>query len=145
MEGQIFNLTHDKFQKLIDFLLKHQRAIEYSSNDLRASSKPTGKGLVNHTLQGICEQAPETTSTDAAVNLAVKKENTKGGNEGKRVYCWIHQSPQHDITECNEYNKAGPDERMDLVRDYRICWSCLRSGHFHYDCYRKQKWGVAAS
>ena len=119
----------NKFPSLLEFLQKHQRAIEYGSNELRSTKHVQyGKGAVNHTTQEICH--PVSTATVKPDSHEPAKKN-----DAKRKYCWIHQTPQHDITECSTYNEKNPRERMDLVMDNRVCWSCLRTGHFHFDCF----------
>ena len=40
-----------KFPSLLEFLQRHQRAIEYANSDLRSSRKPQFKGTINHTVK----------------------------------------------------------------------------------------------
>ena len=98
----------DKFPYLLEFLLKHKRAMEYGSNDLR-STKQVHYGSekvhnaigeeVNDGLQRADEQQKQPTETS--------KERKPG--------CWIHATTRHDILECCSFTEKDPKERMELV------------------------------
>ena len=122
----------DKFPHLLDFLQKHRRAIEYGSSELRVY-KTVQKGAVHWA------------DKEEEVNMALGKspanrpvsDNSK--REAKNIYCWIHQSPNHDILDCTSYKDQDIQERKNLVSDYRACWCCLRVGHFHYECFNSRE------
>jgi hypothetical protein len=123
----------NKFPSLLEFLKQHRRATEYGSNELRSTKHAHfGKGVVSHAgLEGQEPRQPAREKMDVAPSSStvIKKSGAKQG------YCWIHQSLQHDILNCSSYIDKDPQERMMLVQDFRACWCCLRTGHYHYDCY----------
>ena len=116
------------FPSLLKFLLKHTRAMEYRSRDLRASKV--------------------TFATDSIVNLAQDKwPEAKAakmpGNaaDERKVGCWLHSTNIHDITECHTFLDMTTEARWDAVDDYRVCWCCLKPGHRQAYCYRLRECG----
>ena len=121
----------DKFPPLLEFLLKHRRAIEYGSNDLRTKRSVRMEPAIHH----------------------IKEENTKDGKtppqrndnkhyDEKLTGCWIHESNGHNITECRIYLKASPVERWDMVNEYGACRCCLKIGHRSFNCYYEKECNV---
>ena len=49
------------------------------------------------------------------------------------VVCQQH----HLLFQCDQFKAMRPQARFDLVKDNKLCFLCLRSGHFTKDC-RKQ-------
>ena len=130
----------NKFPHLLDFLQKHRRAIEYGSSELRAC-KTVEKAVVNFADQEeeVHLALEEKPGSKQANTNASRPGNGMYNKEGKKIYCWIHQSSNHDILDCASYKDKGAQARMDLVRDYRACWCCLQVGHFHYQCYNSRQ------
>ena len=112
----------DKFPHLLPFLLKHRRAIEYGSSDLRTSSRQAPLGNLHHI---------------ANKDLRQEEENDKRNKPN--IWCWIHKSNDHYVQNCPEYTSKTADERMDLVKKHRACWTCLRTGHNQYRCFKKKE------
>ena len=99
----------NKFPHLLEFLLKHRRAIEYASSDLRTKkcthvSFETG---VQHHLK------EETTPIKTASPTTERPDDNKPGG------CWIHATTGHDILECRIYLDMTPSDRWDLATEYR--------------------------
>ena len=107
----------DKFPSLLKFLLNQKRAIEYDSADLRKSAQQS----VNH------------------VNAAVKDvgENDQQSRVSN-TRCLFHDNAEHETGECRLYLSKSWEERMNMLREKRACWSCLKIGHRIRDC-RKRK------
>lgn len=113
-----------RFQQLLDFLLRHRRAMEYSNVDLKIKKTP---------------KMPE-----ASVHHVQKTDDESSENERQtRVPgCWYHSTNSHTIHECTVYANASVNERWDMVRDQRVCWLCLKRGHRQADCYSNKECGV---
>ena len=151
----------NKFPHLLEFLQKHRRAIEYGSCELRTYKK--GKVYFADQQKEVLVAMGDTSTTNDKNKDAKKPYHDKETNEAKRFthdsdkkdlkkpsannqvkeakkkYCWIHQSPNHDVVDCNYYKDQSIQERWSIVREYGACWSCLRVGHLHYDCFNSQK------
>jgi len=130
----------NKFPHLLDFLKKHRRAIEYGSSELRAG-KSVEKASVHfaHQEEEIHMAVGEKSRDNNKVHTeSISGTQDKNNKESKQVYCWIHQSPSHDILDCKSYRDQDVQERWDLVRDYQVCWCCLRVGHYHYQCFNSR-------
>ena len=126
-DSKIFNST-GRFQQLLEFLLKHRRAMEYSNADVKPR-KPAPIDAPVHHVQESKEDPP-------------KESNPDKSNKERRPGCWYHSTNSHDIFDCNIYKKASVNERWDMVMDYRACWSCLKRGHRQADCYSIKECGT---
>ena len=115
----------DKFPPLLEFLLKHRRAIEYSSNDLRTKKSVRIESAINH--------VKEETSNDS--EPLPQKSESRQDDDG----CWIHETNGHTIYDCRAYLRAAPVERWDLVNEYRACRCCLKIGHRSFNCYNHKE------
>ena len=45
---------------------------------------------------------------------------------------------EHNIVECFRFGKKTLSQRLDLVKKYRLCFSCLKAGHQSKACYKKR-------
>ena len=120
----------NKFPQFLEFLLKHKRAVEYGSSELRTAKHVNfvSEANVQHVTKG------DTTQNDSAkVNI---------NNDERKVGCWLHVTNQHEISECRAFHEESVIARWDLVSDYRACWCCLKSGHRLADCYKLKECGV---
>ena len=112
-----------KFPPLLEFLLEQKRIIEYNLSDLR-----------NTTIPG------ETVGAVHAM-INIDSEDSSEGERSHRTFpyrCWLHKSNSHSTAECNEYERMTPEEKLNILRDKRACWSCLRIGHRFSDCRSKE-------
>ena len=116
------------FPSLLKFLLKHKRAMEYRSSDLRASKVTFATDSIVHLAQ---DKRPE---AKAATMPEKTADERKGG-------CWLHSTNIHDITQCQTFLDMTTVRRWDAVDDYRVCWCCLRPGHRQAYCYRLRECG----
>ena len=106
----------NKFPEMLEFMLKHKRAIEYGSNDLRTGSKVHFGLHLSQTASAIEESKTPTTDS--------KVEQQDNSNSIKH-WCWLHSSSQHDIFDCRTFKDMTPQSRMDMAYEYRACWGCL--------------------
>ena len=118
----------NKFPFLLEFLLKHKRATEYGSNDLRSTKHNIGMEKVNHITQNAKEKKE--------IQGAPDERKQSSGNDDQISPCWIHPNSQHDIQNCRLFTEKNPVERMELANEYKACWCCLRIGHRKTHCYR---------
>ena len=120
--------SSNRFQQLLEFLLRHRRAMEYSSADalqkkaMRVHESPVHHVQLNHHVQ-----------------LKTEDNNV---NSARGPGCWIHSTNSHTIHECTAYANAHVNEKWDLVLNYRACWCCLKRGHRQADCYNIKECGI---
>ncbi|XP_064109660.1 uncharacterized protein LOC135217625 [Macrobrachium nipponense] len=52
--------------------------------------------------------------------------------------CWHCKGP-HIIDECDQIAKMGHEDKLNTIKELRLCFSCLRNGHMSQYCrYRKR-------
>jgi len=120
------------FPSLLEFLLKHRRAIEYRSSDLRVAKVSFAAESVVHLAEDKREESKKSVATALPPSSAT--EERKGG-------CWLHASNLHDITTCRTFLDMTTEARWDAADDYRVCWCCLKSGHRQAYCYKLRECG----
>ncbi|KAJ7361986.1 hypothetical protein OS493_013072 [Desmophyllum pertusum] len=103
----------DKFPSLLKFLLNQKRAIEYDSADLRKSVQQS-VNHINTEVEEVDENDQLSRQRVAGVFFTITL-NTKTG-------------------ECRLYLPKTWEERMDMPREKRACWSCFKIGHRIRDC-----------
>ena len=60
-------------------------------------------------------------------------------NHVKVVKCLIHKDDSHNTSECSSYLSYTIDQRFDLLKSNRACFSCLSGGHLSFDCRNRIK------
>ena len=104
----------NKFPSLLEFLLEQKRIIQYDSVDLR-----------------------ETGSTGAAAHhIDVLDINGTSDNKLKikQQKCVIHGTTSHFIGDCKSFLALNPDEKIKVVKENKLFYSCLRTGHRSSQC-----------
>jgi len=123
----------NKFSEMLEFMLKHKRAIEYGSNDMRSS-----KGV--HFGCHLSQTSP-TTEEPSQTRIPVSDQKVEQGavNNERRPWCWLHSSSQHSIHDCRIFVDMTPQSRLDMAYEYRACWCCLQTGHTQSRCFRPKE------
>ena len=52
------------------------------------------------------------------------------------LQCWLY-SKDHKIAECNQFVTLTVDERLRLVKNNKLCFSCLSNSHMIHNCKSK--------
>lgn len=119
----------NKFPYLLKFLQEQRRIIEYESSDLRNGS-PIRKGRAN--------------LIDAEGKFVDDKmhQEDKIRLEDKAPRCLIHNSNNHITADCRVFHEKTPEEKIQLLKEKRACWSCLKSGHRSVDCRSRKRCNV---
>ena len=63
----------------------------------------------------------------------------KRDEKGVRYRCWLHNSDTHATQECSLFKQKPAEEKVQLVKEHRACWSCLKIGHRSADCRFRKK------
>jgi hypothetical protein len=62
-------------------------------------------------------------------------ETVKDSSKAKCIFCGEND---HRITKCKKFTAKTTQERKQFVKDKRLCFSCLFSGHSYSDCKYKR-------
>ena len=108
----------DKFPSLLKFMLNQKRAIEYDSADLRTSQSHSGQPTVN---------------LAQAMAGEITENNQRSDNRANSK-CLFHDYAEHETGDCRLYLSKPWEERMNMLKERRACWSCLKIGHRLRDC-----------
>ena len=155
----------EKFEKLIQFLTRERRAIEYMEDELRLTKAEvkasvhlayTESEIEASTLaQAISKlaQAQETSQkeilhcfnnmTQTVMNVLGQNQNrsnTFNYNPGYRTYtrgCWFHNNNSHDISQCTTFRNLNDDEKMEHLRAFGACFLCLEPAHTSRYCSKR--------
>ena len=106
----------NKFPLLLKFLVEWKGILEYVGSDLRSNESASGSV---HFAEG-------------------ERESSEDASYDDRYDCWYHQNNLHDIYNCPTFLQMTSEERFQIVKDNKICWSCLKPGHKSVFC-RKRK------
>ena len=109
----------NKFPSLLEFLNERKSIIEYTTSDLRVQCT-NATGNVHHAQNS-------------------QADNTQAPDKKDRYRCWLHKTDTHPIQECQTFIETPAAEKIQLVRDHKACWSCLREGHRSTYCRIKRK------
>ncbi|UYV74269.1 K02A2.6-like, partial [Cordylochernes scorpioides] len=88
-------------------------------------------------------------SMSCAVKECSKKEETTGSRFPKcQSYgmliessdtCILCKSKHHPLYMCNLFCKMPLKEKLNLVKSHKLCFNCLRKGHFSWNCRLNQR------
>ena len=109
----------NKFPYLLQFLQEQRKIIEYESSELRIGGDHARKGRV-HVI-------------DRDGKFIEDKEATK------TTRCLVHSSSTHNTADCRVYQEMTPEGKVQLLKEKRACWSCLKIGHRSIDCRQRKK------
>ena len=96
------------FPELLKFLNEQRKIIEYDTSTLRTLEPIKGDSNV--------------------INKPVDV------NKPWSSSCWVHKTNSHNVSEGKVYLDSGPEERIKLMKENRVCLSCLKTGHRSIEC-----------
>ena len=56
--------------------------------------------------------------------------------------CCIHKSPTHSTADCRDYLGMDAMQKIDVVKNNGLCYSCLIAGHRSFHCKTRKKCGI---
>ena len=71
-----------------------------------------------------------TTVTSTSESNTVNPVHTSSSPKGPCVLC----AQNHRLFACDAFRAMGPQERFGVVKNYKLCFNCLMSGHRAYKC-----------
>ena len=114
----------NKFPALLKFLLNRKKAIEYKISELRAGGH-FARGVANYT------------------EFEGKTDDVRRQRRTVSPKCTFHDQGKHWTSDCRLYLSKPVEERQQLLKDKKACWSCLKPGHRIQDWRRKRSCGVS--
>ena len=53
----------------------------------------------------------------------------RGVGREKRFKCWLHDTGNHDVSECKKFIDQRNEEKVETLRQHKACFQCLKVGH----------------
>ena len=110
----------NKFPEMLEFMIKHKKAIEYGSSNLRSD---------------------QTAHVGVHMMSQVARED-RARNDPRKEWCWLHSTSQHSILECNVFKDMTAESRFEVAHKNRVCFCCLQEGHTSSRCFRAKECSV---
>ena len=63
---------------------------------------------------------------------------TQNQTATRQLSCYLCKEP-HRVADCSSFKDSSVSERYKMVKDSRLCYSCLHKGHITKDCRSKKK------
>lgn len=88
---------------------------------------------------------PETgsTTTNRRYSTQTERVNTHVTGYDAEIceQCLFCDQPGHQLDECNKFEVESYEERKNFVESNRVCYACLRKGHYSSDCHNQKVCG----
>ncbi|XP_033109286.1 uncharacterized protein LOC117110627 [Anneissia japonica] len=102
----------EKMSSLLSFLEEERKSVEFSIESLRS-----------------CHITSQRTKPTASVHTTDVREPLLAIS-----WCLIHDSAQHTTEDCRAYLAKAVSDRIQLVKEKRACFRCLKPGHGVFKC-----------
>ncbi|UYV69619.1 hypothetical protein LAZ67_6004108, partial [Cordylochernes scorpioides] len=137
-----------KRNKLVDVILVHFLQQKLSEN-LRLDWELSVDNTLPSYDKFIAFISRHARSMSCAVRECSKKEETTGSRFPKcQSYgmliessdtCILCKSKHHPLYICNLFCKMPLKEKLNVVKSHKLCFNCLRKGHFSWNCRLNQR------
>ena len=107
----------DRFPSFMDFLKEQRTILEYEIANLRLTDSESGENYAN-------------------VNYGIQEPASRIDRINFR--CNLHKTSNHWTEECRDYISKTPQEKFEILKTLKACWSCLKIGHRLNDCRNKR-------
>ena len=129
------------FERLLNYLLREKRVIEYTEHELRTNKTRTvHQATLNHQDQPSTSYAngnQYTTYTSAHEN------NKYGTSIVDKKWCWIHRTTGHSIDQCKQFLQMALPDRFTAAREAGACFNCLQTTrHIAINCNAPKKCSI---
>ncbi|UYV63732.1 hypothetical protein LAZ67_2005453 [Cordylochernes scorpioides] len=137
-----------KRNQLVDVILVHFLQQKLSEN-LRLNWELSVDNTLPSYDKFIAFISRHARSMSCAVKECSKKEETTGSRFPKcQSYgmliessdtCILCKSKHHPLYMCNLFCKMPLKEKLNVVKSHKLCFNCLRKGHFSWNCRLNQR------
>ena len=152
------NCVKEIFNAFLNFLLNERDTLEYLEQNIRKTTSV--KSTVN-----VCENESRVTNiesvdsfkvfqesqarqnqmfheslnnlTSMVYNLSLKKSNSESVVNNHNCFCILHNSQTHSLKDCITFKRFNHEQKLETVRKYKLCFSCLLAGHVSAQCSEK--------
>ena len=62
--------------------------------------------------------------------------------QNRQRMCCIHRTNTHTTEECNNFIGMSAAQKVEVVRNHRLCFVCLREGHRSFQCRNRVPCGI---
>ena len=127
---------YPKFADFVDFIRTKAKDVcdPVYGTDKSKSGKPsrgaTSQFAVSEPVKGSTVSAGAVTPPSA--NASAGTSSRQAGAR-KCVLCRLN----HRLFQCQSFKALRPKDRLQFVKDNKLCYNCLMHGHFTRDCLRK--------
>ena len=130
------NARYPKFDEFVKFITKEARDANdpVYGNDISKTVKTT----VNNVVVGKPNvKFSEPHSPNVATVTSNVKVSESQGSKVSATPCVVCKGDNHRLFYCEKFKSLSPPERLQIVRDNKLCFNCLWAGHGSATC-RKQ-------
>ena len=123
-----------EFPNLKDFAIFVAREAEIACNPITSfhalrSSDPNGDKQNSWETKG---------NKASALNTQTVMENQNQGSAwNSKAPCVLCQDVKHGLPSCFEFTAMSLEDRRNYIRERRLCYGCLESGHVVKDCHHR--------
>ncbi|UYV84916.1 hypothetical protein LAZ67_X003999, partial [Cordylochernes scorpioides] len=107
------NNTLPSYDKFIAFISRHARSMSCAVKECSKREETTGSRFPK------CQ----------SYGMLIEKSDT----------CILCKSKHHPLYMCNLFCKMPLKEKLNVVKGHKLCFNCLRKGHFSWNCRLNQR------
>ena len=152
--------SEKEFDKLLEFLVKERKVIEYIQEGVRSSATTDKVAVHSVAYEDHCysdkfneaikqlrenQESQQRQLNECIVSMNQIVSNLSGQARSKPKVppnvcknCWFHGTTSHSILECSGFQNLNNNSKYELLRSNRVCFICLRKGHFSSDCMNRE-------
>ncbi|XP_064120677.1 uncharacterized protein LOC135225276 [Macrobrachium nipponense] len=152
--------SEKEFGKLLEFLEKERKVIEYVQEGVRSSTTTARAAVHSVTHENHCysdnlneaikqlrenQESQQQQLNECIVNMNQIASNLS--NQARSIpnmspninkNCWFHGTASHSILDCSGFQHLGNKSKYELLKSNRVCFICLRKGHVSSDCLNRE-------
>ncbi|UYV67050.1 hypothetical protein LAZ67_4003762, partial [Cordylochernes scorpioides] len=105
--------TLPSYDKFIAFISRHARSMSFAVKECSKKEETTGSRFPKCQSYGMLIESSDT--------------------------CILCKSKHHPLYMCNLFCKMPLKEKLNVVKSHKLCFNCLRKGHFSWNCRLNQR------
>jgi hypothetical protein len=101
--------------------------------EVRLNTLESYEQMKKITITTTSDKKSNSTTSDKKLNSKVFTLTKESDNRPKQLKCYVCQKP-HYLTSCDQFLQQSLDERLDTVKNHKLCYNCLSRTHQIQDC-----------
>ncbi|XP_064105892.1 uncharacterized protein LOC135215277 [Macrobrachium nipponense] len=152
--------SEKEFGKLLEFLEKERKVIEYVQEGVRSSTTTDRAAVHNATHEDHCysdnlneaikqlrenQESQQQQLNECIVNMNQIASNLSNQARSRpnmspniNKNCWFHGTASHSILDCSGFQHLDNKSKYELLKSNRVCFICSRKGHVSSDCLNRE-------